>query len=115
MIFSIYTLIVNNRHLTNNKLGFVFNSGINLSVLFQWIENVFTFFTFIHLNMDSEKYRIAWQPHSDHLKSMMKGLMMSEDFADVTLVTEDKKHIKAHRNILSSWSPFFREIFQKKQ
>ena len=63
--------------------------------------------------MDPEKYRIAWQPHSDHLKSMMKGLMMSEDFADVTLVTEDKKHIKAHRNIISSWSPFFREIFQK--
>ena len=64
--------------------------------------------------MDTEKYRIAWQPHSDHLKSMMKGLMMSEDFADVTtLVTDDKKQIKAHRNILSPLSPFFREIFQK--
>ena len=30
---------------------------------------------------------------------MMKELMMNEDFSDVTLVTEDKKQIKANINI----------------
>ena len=65
--------------------------------------------------MDSEKYRIAWQPHSDHLKSMMKGLMMSEDFADVTLVTEDKKQIKANISILKACSPVFRDILRKEK
>ena len=35
---------------------------------------------------------------------------MNDDFADVTLVTEDKKHMKAHKNILSFCSPIFREL-----
>ena len=51
--------------------------------------------------MHQEKYNLAWHSYSDHLKSMMKELMMNEDFADVTLVTEDKKQIKANINILS--------------
>ena len=42
---------------------------------------------------------------------MMKDLMMNEDFADVTLVTEDKKHIKAHASILSSCSSMFKDVF----
>ena len=47
----------------------------------------------------SNKYSINWQTYSDHLKSMMKDLMINGDFADVTLVTEDKKHIKANITI----------------
>ena len=54
----------------------------------------------------SRKYRITF------LQDMMKELMMSSDFADVTLVCEDKKQIKAHRNILSACSPVFKEILQ---
>ena len=38
--------------------------------------------------------------------------MTSEDFTDVTLVTDDKKTIKAHRNILSACSPVFKNILQ---
>ena len=34
-----------------------------------------------------------------------------DSFADVTLVTDDKKQIKAHRIILSAWSSVFKEIF----
>ena len=46
---------------------------------------------------------------------MMNELMTNEDFSDVTLVTDDKKYIKAHMNILGTASPFFKEIFQKER
>ena len=49
--------------------------------------------------MHPEKYSLTWHTYSDHLKSMMKELIMNEDFSDVTLVTEDKKQIKANINI----------------
>ena len=65
--------------------------------------------------MHQEKYSLTWHTYSDHLRSMMKELMMNEDFADVTLVTEDRKQIKAHINILSACSPVFRDIFKKEK
>ena len=40
----------------------------------------------------------------------MKEMMTSEDFADVTLVSDDKKTIKAHKSILSACSPVFKNI-----
>ena len=45
----------------------------------------------------------------------MKELMMNEDFSDVTLVTEDKKHIKANINVLSACSPVFKDILKKEK
>ena len=45
----------------------------------------------------------------------MKELMMNEDLADVTLVTEDKKQIKANINILSACSPVFKDILKKER
>ena len=63
--------------------------------------------------MHQEKYSLAWQSYSDHLKIMMKEMMMNEDFSDVTLVTEDKKQIWANINILSACSPVFRDILKK--
>ena len=65
--------------------------------------------------MPKEKYSITWQTYSDHLKSMMTELMMSEDFSDVTLVTEDKKQIKANINILSACSSIFRDTLKKEK
>ena len=57
-----------------------------------------------------EKYSLTWHTYSDHLEDMMKEMMMNDDFADVTLVSEDKKHIKAHKIILSACSPVFKDI-----
>ena len=45
----------------------------------------------------------------------MKELMMNEDFADVTLVTEDKKQIKANINVLIACSPVFKNILKKEK
>ena len=63
--------------------------------------------------MHSEKYSVTWHTYSDHLKSMMKELMMNEDFSDLTLVTEDKKQVKANINILSACSPVFKDFLKK--
>ena len=64
--------------------------------------------------MQEEKLSlIKWHTHSDHLKSMMKELLMSGNFSDITLVTEDKKPIKAHINVLSTCSPVFKDILKK--
>ena len=63
--------------------------------------------------MHQEKYSLTWQTYSDHLKSMMKELMMNEDYSDVTLVTEDKKQIKANIHILSACSPVFKDFLKK--
>ena len=65
--------------------------------------------------MHPEKYSLTWQTYSDHLKSMMRELMMNEDFSDVTLVTEDKKQLKANINILSACSPVFKDILKKEK
>ena len=46
---------------------------------------------------------------------MMKELMMNEDFSDVTLITEDKKCIKANINIPSACSPVFKYILKKEK
>ena len=59
-----------------------------------------------------DKYNLTWQSYPDHLKDMMQEMMISLDFADVTLVSDDKQAIKAHRNILSACSPVFRNILK---
>ena len=63
--------------------------------------------------MHQEKYSLTWHNYSDHLRIMIKELMTNEDFLDVTLVTEDKKRVKANINILTACSPVFKDILKK--
>ena len=63
--------------------------------------------------MYQENYNLTWHNYSDHLKNMMKELMMNDDYSDVTLVTEDKKYLKANVYVLSACSPVFKEIFKR--
>ena len=62
--------------------------------------------------MDQKKYTLTWHTYPDHLRGMMREMMTSGDFADVTLVCDDKKSIRAHRNILSACSTVFKNILQ---
>lgn len=61
--------------------------------------------------MADEEY-IMWDSFSNHVMDMMKQLIAQHDFADVTLISEDKITFKAHKNILSASSPFFKDILQ---
>ena len=65
------------------------------------------------MNMTQENFNLEWHSYTEHLRNMMKEMLMNEIFSDVTLVSEDKKKIKAHSNILSACSPFFKDILQK--
>jgi len=42
----------------------------------------------------------------------MKEMMTSGDFADVTLVCDDKRQVRAHRNVLAASSPVFKDILK---
>ena len=57
-----------------------------------------------------EMHTLTWNRYSDHLREMVNEMMTSSQFADVTLVTDDKQLIRAHRNILSACSPVFKNI-----
>ena len=59
-----------------------------------------------------EKYNLTWHTYSDHLRVMMKEMMTSGDFADVTLVCDDKRQVRAHRNVLAASSPVFKDILK---
>ena len=62
--------------------------------------------------MQQEKYSLTWHTYSDYLRGMMQEMMTSEAFADVTLVSDDKRTVKAHRSILSACSPVLKDILQ---
>ena len=62
--------------------------------------------------MVQQEYDLRLDSYPQHLEDIMKKLLSSEEFADVTLVCDDGKHIKAHRNILSICSPVLKNILQ---
>ena len=53
-----------------------------------------------------------WKNHPDFLKTTVKDLQSDDEFTDVTLVCDDKRKFEAHKVILSSCSPVFRNILQ---
>ena len=61
---------------------------------------------------DRQGYNLSWHSYSDHLTDMLREMMASREFADVTLVTDDKQQIRAHRSVLSACSPVFKNILQ---
>ena len=65
-----------------------------------------------HVAPAPQKNTLHWHSYSDHLKEALNEMMLSSEFADVTLVTDDKQRIRAHRNILSAFSPVFKSILQ---
>ena len=62
---------------------------------------------------NTEKLCLRWNDFQENLNSAFGVLRNDEDFADVTLVSEDGTQIETHKVILVSSSPFFMEILKK--
>ena len=62
--------------------------------------------------MPQGKYFLNWPSYSDHLRSTFRSMLETGDFSDVTLVFEDRKQFRAHRNILAAGSPMLMDILQ---
>ena len=63
--------------------------------------------------MSKEKLNLTWDTYVDHLKEMLHNMMTSNELTDVTLVSEDKKHFKAHKVVLSASSSVFKSIINE--
>ena len=61
----------------------------------------------------SEKVILKWDFLQNNWSSSFGNLRKDEDFSDVTLASEDGIHIKCHKVILASSSPFFTEMLKK--
>ena len=59
-----------------------------------------------------EQEALYWYNYSDHLKKMIQNLKKSQLFTDVTLVSDDKKQIKAHKFVLTACSTVFQNIIE---
>ena len=60
----------------------------------------------------SEKYSLMWHDFSFNSTKTFSRHREESNFYDVTLVSDDLKHIPAHKLILSSCSGYFKTILE---
>ena len=60
----------------------------------------------------SEKLCLQWNDFKDNITRSFGNLRQENDFADVTLVSEDGQHVESHKFLLSSSSPVFQNILK---
>ena len=60
----------------------------------------------------AELFGIKWDDFKTALSSSFEILRKDNDFVDVTLISDDQKQFKGHKVVLSSCSPFFKEVFK---
>merc|ERR1712098_328776 len=65
------------------------------------------------LMMMMDKFSLSWNDFQDNVKQLFGHLREEEDFSDVTLVSDDGKHINTHKIILSASSVYFKEMLKK--
>ena len=61
--------------------------------------------------MTQKIYELKWI--NGNLDLNLKGLLSRNKFTDVTLVSDDKNAFKAHKFVLSAWSPVLRDLLVK--
>ena len=61
----------------------------------------------------SEKFALKWNDYQSNWKSSLSELHKDTDFADVTLISDDKVKFSAHKVILSSCSNMFKFILKE--
>ena len=63
--------------------------------------------------MSDDKFDLTWNDFGRNAERTIKNLASDSLYTDVTLISDDRKRIKAHKIILSSCSSFFKTIFLK--
>merc|ERR1712098_1035420 len=58
----------------------------------------------------SEKFILTWHMFSTHRQDLFRNLLETQEFSDVTLVSDDQHQYKVHKFILSSCSAVFQNI-----
>ena len=57
-----------------------------------------------------EKFNMTWHTFSTHGQDLFKNLKETEEFSDVTLISDDQLQFRVHKLILSACSTVFRKI-----
>ena len=58
----------------------------------------------------TESYNLSWQQFVEHLRHLSQQLYQEGHYSDITLVSDDQTHFKAHKFVLSACSPVFKKI-----
>ena len=57
-----------------------------------------------------DKFNLIWHSFKSHQRDLLKNLIGTQEFADVTLVSEDQHQYNVHKLILSAYSTVFKNI-----
>jgi len=60
-----------------------------------------------------EKFCLKWNDFQANVTKSFSNLRKEDDFFDVTLVSDDKQQVSAHKLVLSSCSDYFKSIFKQ--
>ena len=60
----------------------------------------------------SEKFCLKWNDFQTNVTSSFKQLRKADDFYDVTLVSDDKQQVSAHKIVLASSSEYFKDVLK---
>ena len=61
-------------------------------------------------NMDKFNLSLDAEEYTNHVQKTFHEMFKHQDLADITIICDDKNHFKAHKIVLSSWSPVFKSI-----
>ena len=61
----------------------------------------------------SEKFSLLWNDYRSNWEKTLSGLQNNTDFADVTLISDDKVRFSAHKILLSSCSNMLKDILKE--
>merc|ERR1719342_777295 len=57
-----------------------------------------------------EKFNLTWHTFSSHGKDLFRNLIETQEYTDVTLISDDHHQYRVHKFILSACSTAFRKI-----
>ena len=64
-------------------------------------------------NMEAnENYQFSWDAYHENIANTFSELLAESDFFDITLGSSDGRFLQAHKVVLASCSPLFKEILR---